>query len=65
MPSRLDYARALKACLTQLGTEAMDHGLNFCALHLNVAVLELDDLIETEQMRERLLTVADNRPHPN
>jgi hypothetical protein len=54
-PSRIEQAQALKACLVQLAGEASENGFVFCTLHLRVAILELDDLLDTEKLRARLL----------
>lgn len=55
---RTEQAQALRACLVQLASEASEHNFHFCTLHLRVAILELDDLIETDQLRQRLLDKA-------
>lgn len=43
--SRVVSARAIRSCLTQLMQEALENDLRLCALHLRIAILELDDVI--------------------
>jgi hypothetical protein len=61
--TRQATAESIKACLAQLAQEALEHGFRLCALHLNVAILELDDIIETEELRSRLLAQDNASPH--
>lgn len=47
MINRTTSARALKACLSQLMDEALNHDFRYCALHMRVAILELEDFLES------------------
>lgn len=38
-------AQGLRACLAQMHDEATVHGFKFCAVHLKVAILELEEVI--------------------
>jgi hypothetical protein len=43
--ARLESAAGLKLCLTQLREEALSHGFTHTALHLRIAIMELDDTL--------------------
>jgi hypothetical protein len=49
--SRLESAAGLKLCLTQLREEAMSHGFMHTALHLRIAMMELDDMLVVAQSK--------------
>ncbi len=44
-PRRRASAQALRACLAQLMQEALDHDFRLSALHIRVAMLELEDVL--------------------
>lgn len=44
-PAKLQSARGLRLCLNQLRAEASANGFRFCAVHLQAAILELDDML--------------------
>lgn len=43
---RLASARGLRACLAQLMDEALGHGFHLTALHIRVAMLELEEVLD-------------------
>lgn len=43
--AQTESALGLRHALDMLKQEALDHGFRFCALHLQVAILELDTVI--------------------
>lgn len=45
MPSVTGSALGLRMALAMLMKEALDHGYHFCALHIRVAISELDEVV--------------------
>lgn len=54
---RIAAAQGLRACLGQLMNEALEQGFRLSALHIRVAILELEDVLaqagRLEQARDR------------
>lgn len=55
-------AQGLRACLAQMLDEATNHGFKFCAVHLRVAILELDDEILSQE-RKKSRSSKSSGPH--
>ena len=45
IPSGAAPAEGIRLALAMLMEEAIDHGYRFCALHIRVAIAELDEVI--------------------
>jgi hypothetical protein len=45
---KLRVAKSLRQCLAQLMSEALSHDMHIPALHMRIAILELDDVILAE-----------------
>lgn len=50
-PSQIDYARGLRHCLNQLMDDTLNHDLKVVALHLRIAIVELDDVLMEAGLR--------------
>ncbi len=45
MPATSGSAPGLRMALAMLMNEALSHGYHFCALHIRVAISELDEVV--------------------
>ncbi|RME62209.1 MAG: hypothetical protein D6782_12685 [Alphaproteobacteria bacterium] len=52
MPSKITFARSLRHCLHQLMDDALSHDLKIPALHLRIAILELDELLDMQASQD-------------
>lgn len=49
---RSETANSLRECLGYLLDEAMEHDMNFVALHIKLAMIEADDIVQRAIRKE-------------
>ncbi len=60
---RIAFASSLRHCLNRLLADTLDHDLKVAALHLKIAIVELDDFLDQQGHHPASHQAADgNRP---
>ncbi|GAB4136377.1 MAG: hypothetical protein Tsb0016_00700 [Sphingomonadales bacterium] len=58
---RIAFAASLRHCLNRLLADTLDHDLKVAALHLKIAIVELDDFLDNQGLHQ----AADHRHDGN